>query len=83
MDQSLSGVDEYTLAAYIANTLSRQRRAEVTAYLAANADARELLRMAYEALEAAKNHDASTSVIPPAHLGVTSYTDPSRALGMT
>lgn len=47
-------IDEYTLAAFLSGTLSEERRQEVTAYLAENADARELLCMAHEALEAAQ-----------------------------
>lgn len=54
MDRQNQVIDEYTLAAFIAGSLTEQRRAEVVAYLADNADARELLHMAYEALEAAR-----------------------------
>lgn len=52
MERSTQIIDEYTLAAFIAGTLPEQRRSEVVAYLAENADARELLHMAYEALQA-------------------------------
>lgn len=44
-------IDEYTLAAYLADTLPEDRRAEVSIYLAENAEARELLCMAQEALD--------------------------------
>ena len=47
-------IDEYTLAAFLSDTLSEERRREVVAYLAKNADARELLCMAQEALEASQ-----------------------------
>ena len=47
-------IDEYTLAAFLSGTLSEERRREVVAYLAKNADARELLCMAQEALEASQ-----------------------------
>jgi len=57
MDHTQRPIDEYTLAAYIAGTLPEDERAEVAAYLAENADARELLQMAYEALEAARHGD--------------------------
>lgn len=48
-------IDEHTLAAFIAGTLPKHRRDEVVTYLAGNSDARELLQMAYEALEAAQD----------------------------
>ncbi len=47
-------IDEYTLAEFLSGTLSEERRREVVAYLAKNADARELLCMAQEALEASQ-----------------------------
>ena len=47
-------IDEYTLAAFLSGTLSEAQHREVVAYLAENADARELLCMAHEALEAAQ-----------------------------
>ncbi len=47
-------IDEYTLAEFLSGTLSEERRREVVAYLAENADARELLCMAQEALEASQ-----------------------------
>lgn len=57
MDQTNQLIDEYTLAAFIAGTLSKQRRDEVIAYLAENAEARELLHMAYQAMETARQTD--------------------------
>ena len=57
MDLQQHPIDEYTLAAFLAGTLSNERRAEVAAYLAHNEDARELLQMAHEALESAKRSD--------------------------
>lgn len=50
-------MDEYTLAAFMAGTLPRNRRAEVAEYLSNNADARELLQMAYEALESSHSRE--------------------------
>ena len=50
----MHSIDEYTLAAFLDGTLTPARRQEVIAYLARNADARELLKMSYEALEAAE-----------------------------
>ena len=47
-------IDEYTLAAFLSGSLSEEQRREVVAYLAENADARALLCMAQEALEAAQ-----------------------------
>ncbi len=47
-------IDEYALAEFLSGTLSEERRREVVAYLAKNADARELLCMAQEALEASQ-----------------------------
>lgn len=55
MDRTNDPIDEYTLAAFMAGTLSRERREEVASYLAQNSDARELLQMAYEALNAARS----------------------------
>lgn len=46
-------IDEYTLAAFMAGSLPEPRRREVVAFLSENADARELLCMAQEALDVA------------------------------
>ena len=54
MNRTQHPIDEYTLAAFLSGTLSEEQRHEVVAYLAENADARELLCMAQEALEAAQ-----------------------------
>ena len=54
MKLTMHSIDEYTLAAFLDGTLTSARRQEIRAYLAKNADARELLKMAYEALEAAE-----------------------------
>ena len=54
MKSTMQSIDEYTLAAFLDGTLTSARRQEVRAYLAKNADARELLKMAYDALEAAE-----------------------------
>lgn len=48
-------VDEETLAAFLAGTLSAPRRAAVLAELNDDADARELLAMAHQALDAARS----------------------------
>lgn len=53
MDTVLQPVDEYTMAAFMAGTLSDEAQEAVVAYLSENAEARELLCMAHEALEAA------------------------------
>ena len=61
-------IDEYTLAAFIAGTLTKKRRQEVIDYLAGNADAREVLHMAYQALGAAQAGDEdgeSASLLRP------------------
>lgn len=58
MNSADSSFDEYTLAAFMAGSLSDDRRQEVITYLAENAEARELLAMAYQAL------DASTDETP-------------------
>lgn len=47
-------IDEHMLASFIAGTLSKERRDTVVEYLASNSDAREVLQMAYQALEAAR-----------------------------
>ena len=54
MSRKKQPIDEYSLAAFLSGTLPEERRREVMAYLAENADARELLCMAHEALEAAQ-----------------------------
>ena len=46
-------LDEDTLAAYLTNRLSPEERADVTAALVRDPDARELLKMAVYALRAA------------------------------
>lgn len=53
MEQVNNPIDDYTLAAFIAGTLPEKRRAEVISYLAQNEEARELLRMAYQAMDVA------------------------------
>ena len=62
MHPSNPSVDEYTLAAFVAGTLSKDRREEVVAYLADNADTRELLHMACEALQAARIADDTIDI---------------------
>lgn len=57
MNHTSQAMDEYTLAAFMAGTLPPGRREEVALYLSNNADARELLQMAYEALEASQIQD--------------------------
>lgn len=57
MNKDNQVMDEYTLAAFMAGTLSPERREDVALYLSNNADARELLQMAYEALEASRDQD--------------------------
>lgn len=49
----MSKLDEQTLTAYLTNRLSPSERADVTAALLENSDARELLKMAVQALGAA------------------------------
>lgn len=55
MPDSDQVIDEHTLAAFIAGTLPKNRRDEVITYLAGNSDAREVLQMAYDALETAQD----------------------------
>ena len=64
MNQKKHPLDEYTLAAFLSGTLPEDRRREVMAYLAENADARELLCMAHDALEAAQEPVAEPFVMP-------------------
>ena len=61
---STEPIDEYTLAAYMTGTLPEARRREVVTYLAENADARELLCMAQEALEVATEPEGDESAPP-------------------
>lgn len=62
MNYPIEPMDEYTLAAFMAGTLPRARREVVAEYLSKNADARELLQMAYEALEASRITDEEIEV---------------------
>jgi hypothetical protein len=50
-------VDEHTLAAFLAGTLTETRRREVAAYLDGDPEARDVLRMASEALQAARSEE--------------------------
>lgn len=79
MNRSNQPIDEYTLAAFIAGTLSEERRREVIVYLAEHPEARTLLHMAYEAMEAAPtpapvraegdgaDREATPALPPPRH----------------
>ena len=64
MSHKKQPIDEYSLAAFLSGTLPEERRREVMAYLAENADARELLCMAHEALEAAQAPVAEPFTMP-------------------
>ncbi len=66
MDHAQQPIDEYTLAAFLSGTLPEDRRREVVAYLAANADARELLCLAQEAMEAAREPVVEPFEVPTA-----------------
>lgn len=59
-----TGVDEYTLAAYMAGTLPATERAAVTAYLAENAEARELLQLAHQSYQAGQIQEEVAPVAP-------------------
>ena len=84
----MHSIDEYTLAAFLDGSLTSARRQEIKAYLAKNADARELLKMAYEALEAAEEpalleqtellETASMQVEPPRKSPAHAEPEPSR-----
>ncbi len=66
MNRKKQPIDEYTLAAFLSGSLPEDRRREVVAYLAENADARELLCMAHEALDAAEHPVAEPFAMPHA-----------------
>jgi hypothetical protein len=70
-------MDEYTLAAFLAGTLPEDRRREVLAFLSENADARELLCMAHEALEAAQQPVVEPFKMPPPALSPRSAERPA------
>ncbi len=55
-------LDDRTLAAYIEGNLSPEERAEVTAALVRDPDARELLAMAMQALAAARTQRPSGAI---------------------
>ncbi len=78
MNRKKQPIDEYTLAAFLSGSLPEDRRREVVAYLAENADARELLCMAHEALDAAEQPVAEPFVIPRA-TPETAAPEPRRA----
>jgi hypothetical protein len=54
-DKDSAGI-ESDFAAYLANVMDRERRAAFTVYLANNAEARELLIMAYRAMKSETAH---------------------------
>jgi len=54
MQASSNALDEYTIAAFIAGTLSENDRRSVVSHLLKDDDAREWLHMACEALAVAK-----------------------------
>ncbi|QXD16450.1 hypothetical protein GQ464_005735 [Rhodocaloribacter litoris] len=58
MDPAKQPIDDQTLAAFMAGTLPVHRRREVVAQLARDPELRELLQMACEALEAARQAEA-------------------------
>lgn len=65
MNRADSTFDEYTLAAFMAGSLSAERRQEVLTYLAENAEARELLALAQQALETAEDDTPLPFEVPP------------------
>ncbi len=66
MNHKKQPIDEYTLAAFLSGSLPEHRRREVVAYLAENADARDLLCMTREALDAAQQPVTEPFVMPAA-----------------
>ncbi len=64
MSREKQPIDEYTLAAFLSGTLPQDRRHEVMVYLAENADARELLCMAGEAMEATQQPVTEPFTLP-------------------
>lgn len=64
--QEQNPLDEYTLAAFLAGTLSEEQHREVIAYLAENEDARELVCMAQDAMEAARQPVTEPFALPAA-----------------
>ncbi len=66
MGSSQTPVDDQTLASFMAGTLPAHRRREVASYLANNANARELLHMAYEAMDASRSMEQPLTVPQPA-----------------
>lgn len=62
MDRNPSSLDDLTLAAFIADSLPQKRRQEVSVMLSHDERAREVLDLAYQALEAA---DTPEDPAPP------------------
>lgn len=63
MHRPKSGIDEYTLAGFLSNTLPREKRAAVLAHLIQDTRGRELICMANEALQSLREPDSGA--IPP------------------
>ncbi len=64
MDRTPQPIDDHTLASFMAGTLPVERRREVASQLAKDENARELLHMAYEAMDATKPFGGSVKPVP-------------------
>lgn len=63
MPRHLEQVDEYILAAFMAGDLPQSLRQEIMAYIASSDKARDLLSMAYDAMDAAESGDGASRVL--------------------
>lgn len=77
--QDETPLDEYTLAAFLSGTLSDEQHREVIAYLSINEEARELVCMAQDALEAAREPVTEPFALPAASLKPAAPPQPARA----
>ncbi|HMB90778.1 MAG TPA: hypothetical protein VKP65_08020 [Rhodothermales bacterium] len=74
-----SPLDEYTLAAFLSGTLPEEKHREVLRHLADNEEARELVCMAQDALEAAREPVTEPFAMPEVSSKPTAAPRPARA----
>lgn len=72
-------LDEYTLAAFLAGTLSEEKHRDVLQYLVANDEARELVCMAQDAMEAAREPVTEPFTLPEVTSKPTAAPRPARS----
>jgi hypothetical protein len=72
-------LDEHTLAAFLSGTLSEEKHREVVRHLAANEEAREVVCMAQDAMEAAREPVTEPFILPEVASKPSAAPRPARA----